>query len=67
VIDESRSYDVGEAAPIVGIGVSTYYRAFRRGEVPGIKIGRRLVVPGMLLRRFLEGQPLGGAEGKATR
>jgi len=38
---------------------STYYAAARRGEVPGIRVGRRLVVPGAALARLLGGDVSG--------
>ncbi len=52
---EERVLRVEEAAALLGVAVSTFYAAARRGEVPAIRIGRRLVVPGAALRRFLEG------------
>jgi excisionase family DNA binding protein len=51
-----RVLTVPEAARLLGIGVRTYYAAASRGEVPAIRIGRRLVVPGAQLRRLLEGE-----------
>ncbi|HEY3688126.1 MAG TPA: helix-turn-helix domain-containing protein [Streptosporangiaceae bacterium] len=36
---------VPEAAQILGIGRDTAYEAAARGEIPTIRIGRRLVVP----------------------
>jgi hypothetical protein len=37
------------------ISARTYYAAAARGEVPARRIGRRLVVPGAALARFMEG------------
>jgi excisionase family DNA binding protein len=54
---------VPEAARLVGVSPRTYYSAAARGEVPAIRIGRRLVVPEAALRRFLEGV---GGEAKPT-
>jgi excisionase family DNA binding protein len=51
-----RVLTVPEAAKLLGIGVRTYYQAAGRGEVPVVRIGRRLVVPGAQLRRLLEGE-----------
>jgi excisionase family DNA binding protein len=36
---------VEEAAILLGIGRSTAFEAARRGELPTIRIGRRLLVP----------------------
>jgi excisionase family DNA binding protein len=56
VIDETRVYTIPEAAKLLRIGVRTYYAAAARGEVPVVRIGRREVVPGALLLRFLAGE-----------
>ncbi len=54
-MDDSAIYTVAEAARISRVSERTYYAAARRGEVPATRIGRRLVVSGAALRRFLEG------------
>ena len=36
---------VSEAADILGIGRSAAYEAVARGEIPAIRVGRRLLVP----------------------
>jgi excisionase family DNA binding protein len=51
---EARVLRVEAAADLLGVSPSTYYAAARRGEVPAIRIGRRLVVPGAALRQLLE-------------
>lgn len=38
---------------ILGLGRSATYDAAHRGEIPTIKLGRRLVVPTAALRRML--------------
>jgi excisionase family DNA binding protein len=55
VIDAGRVYRVDEAAQLLRISTRSYYQAARRGEVPATRIGRRLVVSGAALRRFLDG------------
>lgn len=40
------SYPVREAARLLGFGKSTLYDAIERAEVPVIKIGSRMRVPG---------------------
>jgi excisionase family DNA binding protein len=44
---------VEEAAPILGIGRSSAYDLARSGEIPTLRLGRRLVVPVAALRRLL--------------
>ncbi|HUY41125.1 MAG TPA: helix-turn-helix domain-containing protein [Candidatus Dormibacteraeota bacterium] len=36
---------VAEAAGMLGIGINTAYEAVRRGELPAVRFGRRVVVP----------------------
>jgi excisionase family DNA binding protein len=55
---EERVLRVPEAAALLGVSTSTYYSAAARGEVPVIRIGRRLVVPGAALARLLGGEEL---------
>jgi excisionase family DNA binding protein len=48
---DSRPFKVEEAAKEAGIGLNQMYAAIHRGEVPSIKIGRRILVP---RKAFLE-------------
>jgi len=41
---ERATYTIHEAAEILGIAKSSAYRAARTGELPTIKIGRRILV-----------------------
>jgi excisionase family DNA binding protein len=41
---ERATYTIVEAAEILGIARSSAYRAARTGELPTIKIGRRILV-----------------------
>jgi excisionase family DNA binding protein len=45
---------VPEAARIIGIGVSTAYRAAVDGSLPRVRVGGRWVVPTAALERLLE-------------
>lgn len=45
--------DVPAAAELLGISRSSGYEAARRGELPTIKLGRRLVVPVAKLRTMV--------------
>ncbi len=46
---------VEEAGRRLGIGRNTAYEAVQRGEIPSIRIGRRLVVPVAALEKLLAG------------
>ena len=39
------TYTIEEAARVLGIGRSSAYQAARTGEIPVVRIGRRLLVP----------------------
>jgi len=45
---------VEELSKRIGIGRNTAYEAVKRGEVPSIKIGRRILVPIKALNNWLE-------------
>jgi excisionase family DNA binding protein len=51
---ERKTVTVDIAAKILGISRSFAYEAARRGEIPTIKIGRRLLVPRAALDRLFE-------------
>ena len=42
---ERLTYDVPEAGALAGLGRNASYDAVKRGEIPTIKIGNRLLVP----------------------
>ena len=44
---------ITEVAKLLGIGRNQAYEAARRGEIPSIRIGKRLVVPLVALERML--------------
>jgi excisionase family DNA binding protein len=54
----SRTVSVEEAGDILGIGRMAAYHAVWRGQIPSIRIGRRLLVPVAGLKALLgETQP----------
>ncbi len=55
-----------ETYPLLGIGRSTAYACAARGEIPTLKLGRRLVVPTAALRRLLGLDPAGDDLGDAA-
>jgi excisionase family DNA binding protein len=50
------TYSVAEAAKVLGIGKASAYEAIRRGEIPSIKFGRRILVPVEALERRLKAE-----------
>lgn len=51
------SINVQDAADLLGIGRATAYDAVRRGEIPALRVGRRLLVPTGTLLRLLGREP----------
>lgn len=52
---EKSTLHVEEAADLLGISRRSAYRACARGDIPSIRIGRRLVVPASRLSKLIEG------------
>ena len=50
---ERQTVTVEEAARILGISRSTAYLAVHRGELPVLRVGRRLLVSRIALERML--------------
>ncbi len=50
---ERETLTVEQAAKVLGIGRGTAYEAVRAGELPAIRIGKRLVVPRQAIDRLL--------------
>ena len=59
-----QTVSVREVAGILGIGLATAYEGVRTGDIPSIRIGRRLVVPRSGLERLLEGQEAKNEKGE---
>ena len=45
---------VEEARTLLGLSRGLMYEAIRRGEIPSLRIGRRLLIPRAALMRLLE-------------
>lgn len=43
--DIPHTYTAREAAERLGIGLTSLYAAVQRGELPSIRVGRRVLVP----------------------
>ena len=58
---ERKTVTIEEAATILGVGRNKAYEAARSGEIPTIRIGKRLLVPQVALNRLLaaEAQTVG--------
>ncbi len=50
-----QTYTLEEVAKLLGVGRNQAYDAARRGQIPVLKIGRRLLVPRAALDRMLNG------------
>ena len=53
--DRAQVLSVEAAGRVLGIGRSAAYEAVRRGDIPSVRIGRRIVVPIRALERILDG------------
>lgn len=51
--DLPATISITEAAALLGIGRNQAYQAAARGELPVLRLGRRLLVPTAPLRRML--------------
>ena len=49
-----RTITVEEAGRLLGIGRNSAYEAASKGEIPTIRIGRRLLVPLVAFERMLD-------------
>jgi len=50
---ERQTLKIEEAAKILGISRNTAYDAVKTGQLPTIKIGKRLLVPRIAIERML--------------
>jgi len=53
VIAGRATYSVEEAAVLLGIGRNTCYDGIKNGDIPSIRIGKRILVPKLALDRIL--------------
>jgi len=61
---ERRTLSVPDAGRQLGLGRNASYEAAARGDIPTIRIGKRLLVPIPLFERLLRGELQSG--GKAA-
>jgi excisionase family DNA binding protein len=57
---------VADAAQLLSVSKASLYRAIARGDVPAYRLGRRLVVPVVVLERLLDVPCRGGGGGPAV-
>lgn len=53
-VEERLTVTVEEAARMLGISRNSAFEAARRGDIPTLRIGRRLLVPKAALERLLD-------------
>ena len=51
--NERLTYSVREAAQVLGLSKNSAYQACLRGEIPHLKIGKRILIPRVQLERML--------------
>jgi excisionase family DNA binding protein len=54
---ERRTYTVTEAATVLGISRTSAYERVRAGELPALRLGRRIVINRAVVDAMLEGAP----------
>ncbi len=63
-MEDKLTLSVEETAKLLGIGRNLCYDRVKTGEIPAIKIGRRLLVPRSALQKLLaEPRPLNPTPG----
>jgi len=54
---EKQTLTINEAARVLGVGRNKAYEAASTGQIPIIRIGKRILVLREPLKRMLEGEP----------
>lgn len=62
-VSERKTYNIEEAGRLLGVGGNQAYEAARTGQIPTIKIGKRILVPKAAFDRMLNG----GGDGAGDR
>ena len=60
--DPRLTLTIPEAAVLLGLSRNSAYEAARRGEIPVIRIGDRLLVPKVALQKLLESRGAAGRD-----
>jgi excisionase family DNA binding protein len=59
---ERLTYSVEEAAAVLGISRAFAYEAVQRGDIPHLRIGRRILIPRSALQRLVNSADVASAE-----
>lgn len=59
---ERLTYSVEEVATVLGISRAFAYEAVQRGDIPHLRIGRRILIPRSALQRLVDSPSLTSAE-----
>ena len=59
---EKLTLNAREVADALGLSLSLVYEAARRGELPFLRVGRRLVMPVAVLERLMGSVPTSGSD-----
>jgi excisionase family DNA binding protein len=51
------TYDVEEAAKVLGIGRNTAYKLIDEGQIPHLRLGKKIRIPKIAIDRMLSGEP----------
>jgi excisionase family DNA binding protein len=54
--DKRLTLSVPEAAELLGISRNAAYEAAQRGDIPSIRVGKRLLVPRTAFEKMLTGE-----------
>ena len=65
IVEVPQVLSVEEAGKVLGLGRTAAYDAIARGDIPHLRLGRRIVVPMAALRKMLE-NPQGKHDGDAN-
>jgi excisionase family DNA binding protein len=66
VNQDSKTYSVEEVAAQLGVSRGLAYELARRGEIPVLKLGRRMVIPRAAFDEWLAKAPLAGLAAAAS-
>ena len=61
-----QTYSVDEVAALLGIGRNGAYEGVRSGQIPAIRIGKRILIPKAALDRMLARDPVATGAGCET-
>jgi excisionase family DNA binding protein len=53
--DDLRPFKVSEGKELSGLGLNQFYAGVRTGEIPSIKVGRRILLPRKAFLAWLNG------------